>query len=292
MHTWVALLENQSGKTMKLFTVMRRQHEADGGKVTDILDFYAELQHFDGGGKVFGREKIVHQYIDNEWQLKEFENFSGLKLSDIPIFDSDRAFRKTKLPRHKLEIDVEKPFSLRVYSWPKKSPDDKPKKHLLKYFVPLDFKDKKPVSRPETTTLNEKLKRVQCQTADRKYLSMAPEMPELTGSIASQWLRVRQSAASKSVNLGHYTTQALASERFVQLLDEDRTQTAKDVWQRFWIECFKLAAVKAAMKPEYRYADGSTVDDPHIEAFDWFKETFSEKPENITELLTACLKSS
>lgn len=76
-------------KTVQIAAVMRRKHtNKKDGSVVDIIDMYPPWN----SSGTYGRMKAVHEYLDHDWQTKRFEDYSGLKVDDIPVYDGQTAF--------------------------------------------------------------------------------------------------------------------------------------------------------------------------------------------------------
>jgi hypothetical protein len=85
-------------------TVMRRQSSDD----TTIIDFYPAWSH---RGK-FGIQKYGHLYLNEPSDVAEFEARSGLKVTDLPLYDSDKALKRTYGKRHACEVTVRRHFEM------------------------------------------------------------------------------------------------------------------------------------------------------------------------------------
>ena len=90
--------------------VMRRQHIApEDGRVVDVIDFYPEWNAFG----TYGKMKVCHEYMDDEWQVKRFEKYAGVSLDSLPIYDGQTALVRRFGQTHRCETAV-RPFRLMV----------------------------------------------------------------------------------------------------------------------------------------------------------------------------------
>ena len=94
----------EGGEKEKIVTVMRRA-KGDG---TPIIDFYPEWN----AAGTFGFNKYGHLYLDSPEDIAQFEAQSGLRLADLPVFDSDRPLKRTSGKKHQCEVSVRTPFEL------------------------------------------------------------------------------------------------------------------------------------------------------------------------------------
>ena len=90
--------------------VMRRQHVApEDGRIVDVIDFYPEWNAFG----TYGKMKLCHEYLDEEWQVKRFEKYAGVTLDSLPIYDGQTALVRRFGQTHRCETAV-RPFRLMV----------------------------------------------------------------------------------------------------------------------------------------------------------------------------------
>lgn len=88
--------------------VMRRQHVApEDGRIVDVVDFYPEWNAFG----TYGKMKLCHEYMDEEWQIKRFEKYAGVTLDSLPIYDGQQALSRRFGQTHRCEMPV-RPFRL------------------------------------------------------------------------------------------------------------------------------------------------------------------------------------
>lgn len=94
MNTMIRMIELLCEKMevcsiVEVMSVMRRQTEQDG-EIRDIIDYYPPWNPI----FTYGFQKVFHEYMDHEWQVKRFEQFTGLKIEEIPVWDSQQALRE------------------------------------------------------------------------------------------------------------------------------------------------------------------------------------------------------
>lgn len=85
-------------------TVVRRVHVDDKGTETPLLDFYPDWR-----GN-FGQYHFCGVYLNTPEDISQFEKHSGLKLQDIPIYESQGPMKRTKGRTHRCEIRCKMPF--------------------------------------------------------------------------------------------------------------------------------------------------------------------------------------
>ncbi|MFO7704700.1 MAG: hypothetical protein R6V43_06140, partial [Halopseudomonas sp.] len=110
--------------------VMRRQHtNPDDGRIVDVVDFYPPWNAYG----TYGKMKICHEYLDEEWQKARFEKYSGFSVDQLPLYNSQSAMVRRFGQEHALEIPVQ-PFRLMVQ--PRKDENGNYDKTLiLRYLV-------------------------------------------------------------------------------------------------------------------------------------------------------------
>ena len=91
-------------------TVMRRQHiSPDDGRIVDVVDFYPPWNQYG----TYGKMKICHEYLDEDWQKARFQKFSGFSVEQLPVYDGQTALVRRFGQEHRCEIPVQ-PFRLMV----------------------------------------------------------------------------------------------------------------------------------------------------------------------------------
>lgn len=90
--------------------VMRRQHIApEDGRIVDVVDFYPEWNSFG----TYGKMKLCHEYLDEDWQRQRFEKYAGVALESLPIYEGQTALVRRFGQPHRCETAVQ-PFRLMV----------------------------------------------------------------------------------------------------------------------------------------------------------------------------------
>lgn len=90
--------------------VMRRQHtNPDDGRIVDVVDFYPAWNAYG----TYGKMKICHEYLDEEWQKARFEKYSGFSVEQLPVYDAQTALVRRFGQEHRCEIPVA-PFRLMI----------------------------------------------------------------------------------------------------------------------------------------------------------------------------------
>jgi hypothetical protein len=90
--------------------VMRRQHtNPDDGRIVDVVDFYPPWNAYG----TYGKMKICHEYLDEDWQKARFQKYSGFSVDQLPVYDAQTALVRRFGQEHRCEIPVA-PFRLMV----------------------------------------------------------------------------------------------------------------------------------------------------------------------------------
>ncbi len=90
--------------------VMRRQHtNPDDGRIVDVIDFYPEWNAFG----TYGKLKLCHEYMDEDWRRQRFEKYAGVAINDLPLYESQQALSRRFGQPHRCETAV-RPFRLMV----------------------------------------------------------------------------------------------------------------------------------------------------------------------------------
>lgn len=132
-------------KVEDVATVMRRQHvNPDDGRIVDVVDFYPEWNAYG----TYGKLKICHEYIDEEWQRQRFEKYAGVAINDLPLYESQQALSRRFGQAHRCEVPV-RPFRLMVQ--PRKDENGNYDKTLiLRYLVSPKARQAQPVQAQPT----------------------------------------------------------------------------------------------------------------------------------------------
>lgn len=93
-------------KTETITCVMKRMHVAKDGRETPVVDLYPSWQ-----GE-YGQYRFVGLYLNTAEQITEFEQHSGLKLANMPEYESQAPLQRNANRRHKCEIACT-PFGVR-----------------------------------------------------------------------------------------------------------------------------------------------------------------------------------
>ena len=126
-------------------TVMRRQHvNPDDGRIVDVIDFYPEWNAYG----TYGKLKVCHEYIDEEWQRQRFEKYAGVVIDDLPLYEGQQALSRRFGQVHRCEVAV-RPFRLMVQ--PRKDENGNYDKTLiLRYLVSPKARQAQPPQPPQT----------------------------------------------------------------------------------------------------------------------------------------------
>lgn len=126
-------------------TVMRRQHvNPDDGRIVDVVDFFPEWNAYG----TYGKLKICHEYIDEDWQRQRFEKYAGVAINDLPLYESQQALSRRFGQVHRCEVAV-RPFRLMVQ--PRKDENGNYDKTLiLRYLVSPKARQAQPVQAQPT----------------------------------------------------------------------------------------------------------------------------------------------
>lgn len=106
-------------KTETITCVVKRMHVGKDNRETPVVDFYPSWQ-----GE-YGQYRFVGVYLNTPEQVAEFEQHSGLKLADMPLYDSQAPLQRSASRRNKAEIDCT-PFTARKLPDGEKVIDGKP----------------------------------------------------------------------------------------------------------------------------------------------------------------------
>jgi hypothetical protein len=117
------------GQEKEIIAAVVRRQSSDG---TPIIDFYPAWSH---AGK-FGAHKYAHLYLNTKEDITEFEAQSGLRLNDIPLYESQTPMqRKFGTQPHRCEIAVKRTFE--VVRTPDGQHDTGMPKYKYSYYAPV-----------------------------------------------------------------------------------------------------------------------------------------------------------
>lgn len=139
------LIAEQLGvyKIETIAAVMRRQHiNPSDGQTVDVIDFYPEWNELG----TYGRLKVAHEYMDQDWQRQRFEKYSGITIDSIPLYEGQQALQRKFDRKHPGETAVT-PFKLMVQ--PRKDDNGNNEKTLvLRYLYDRRGNGRSPVAVP------------------------------------------------------------------------------------------------------------------------------------------------
>jgi hypothetical protein len=81
-------LEAGAIETETISSVIRREKTNDDGSVTPIIDMYPPWR-----GKN-GQFRFCGVYLNSEEDVRQFEHYSGLRVKDLPLFDSQTPWKR------------------------------------------------------------------------------------------------------------------------------------------------------------------------------------------------------
>lgn len=118
-------------KVVQVASVMRRQKVTEpDGEIVDIIDYYPPWNKH----RTYGIEKVCHEYLDHKWQIDRFKKWSGKEPSDIPLYESDTALRRSPDRDHQKNIEI-RPFKLIIIPQPAKDGSQIAGKNLIDSFI-------------------------------------------------------------------------------------------------------------------------------------------------------------
>lgn len=93
-------------KTETITCVVKRLHISKSNQETPVVDLYPSWQ-----GE-YGQFRFVGLYLNTPEQVAEFEAHSGLRLADMPVYESQAPLQRSASRRHKAETNCT-PFVVR-----------------------------------------------------------------------------------------------------------------------------------------------------------------------------------
>lgn len=90
-------------KSETIVCVVKRIHISKSNQETAVVDFYPAWQ-----GE-YGQFRFVGVYLNTAEQIAEFEQRSGLKLADMPVYESQGPLQRNATRKHRCEIPC-RPF--------------------------------------------------------------------------------------------------------------------------------------------------------------------------------------
>ena len=161
-------------KIEEVTAVMRRQHtNPDDGRLVDVVDFYPAWN----SQGTYGKMKLCHEYLDEEWQKARFEKYAGLSIDDLPIYDGQTALVRRFGQPHRCEVAVP-PFRLMLQ--PRKDENGNYDKTLILRYLssPKVRQEQLPPAQPAPTNGNGRAQ---------------PQSPSPSAVTPAEWLnRARQ----------------------------------------------------------------------------------------------------
>ncbi|RMD98321.1 MAG: hypothetical protein D6816_16400, partial [Bacteroidetes bacterium] len=96
-----------------------------------VIDFYPPWN----AAGTFGKHKLVHEYIDHDWQRARFEKFAGVAIDSLPVYEASQALKRNINRPHPCEVAV-RPFRLMLQ--PRQDADGNDLKTLILRYLPAD----------------------------------------------------------------------------------------------------------------------------------------------------------
>lgn len=130
LHMKLDLIAEKLGayEVAEVTSVVRRQHENDDGQVTDVIDFYPEPNWVWG----FGRYGVGLEYLNEPWQVDRFEKHAGVKVADLPVYQSATPLQRKQGKEYDVEVKLPRSFKL-ILVKPDGADDDSKKKRIRAY---------------------------------------------------------------------------------------------------------------------------------------------------------------
>ncbi len=91
-------------KEETIVAVIRREHTGKDGLTVPVIDCYPAWKGD------YGTYRFCGMYLNTTAHVEEFERRSGLRLHDMPIYDSQAPLTRTPGRRHRTEMMCRRPF--------------------------------------------------------------------------------------------------------------------------------------------------------------------------------------
>jgi hypothetical protein len=91
-------------KQETIVAVIRREHTGKDGVTVPVIDCYPAWRGD------YGTYRFCGMYLNSTEDVTEFERQSGLRLRDMPIYDSQAPLTRTPGRRHRTEMMCRRPF--------------------------------------------------------------------------------------------------------------------------------------------------------------------------------------
>jgi len=85
-------------KTETITCIVKRMHVGKDNRETPVIDMYPSWQ-----GE-YGQFRFVGLYLNTPEQIAEFEGFAGIRVADIPVYESQAPLQRNANRKHRCEI--------------------------------------------------------------------------------------------------------------------------------------------------------------------------------------------
>ena len=136
-------------KIEEVAAVIHRQHtNPDDGRIVDVVDFYPAWNAYG----TYGKMKVCHEYLDEDWQRERFEKYAGVSLESLPLYDGQTALQRRFGQPHRCETAVQ-PFRLMVQ--PRKDENGNYDKTLILRYLPSPKARQGQPAQPQPTAVTQ-----------------------------------------------------------------------------------------------------------------------------------------
>lgn len=146
LHKKLDLIASKLGayQVEPIATIFKRVFDRDDGQQATVIDYFGPWNRQGTWPKM----KLCHEYMDYEWQIRRFEEWTGLEFDKLPVLENSHAIKRQYGKVYPHEVQVARPFRLMVVS--PDSGDDTGSKKLIISFLPLRYgEDDTPAPEPQ-----------------------------------------------------------------------------------------------------------------------------------------------
>ena len=137
----------------RIESVVLRRFISRGGQEFRCIDYYAKWRY----GTEFGSFPVVTDLLTGDYAGQRFEQWSGLRVADLPIYSGNRPLSRTADKPTKWEVETKRAFRLMIELPPDTDgPQQYPKilRFLPANYGILDVDDRKRVRAAQTAVLS------------------------------------------------------------------------------------------------------------------------------------------
>jgi hypothetical protein len=126
-------------ETETITSVIRREKINDDGTVTPIIDMYPNWR-----GE-YGQYRFVGVYLNSDEDVRQFEHHSGLKVQDLPLFDSQTPWKRHPQRPKSQEVKCKPFIAIKRFTGEEKEIEGK----LQKVYRLIGYEEIAPPADPE-----------------------------------------------------------------------------------------------------------------------------------------------